>query len=206
LGQQASSYAGCLTLSSANTWGLYQPPANYFGMQSCSVAVDQARTGDHPFEPVVVNRSPIMRRSALKVVVFNAAGGRSLPKTVECLRRPPLQGADVILLCEAGWRINRSNGREFAAELAKELGMSFAFMVECGVPRSSPTPGAFIGNAILSSQPLSQVVGSRSDLVAAFTRQAGFVYGFDSADNCAARAPGSRVCAATGRLSFGQSS
>jgi len=92
----------------------------------------------------------------LKAVVFNAAGGRYLPQVIECLRRPPLEGAGVILLCEAGWRLKRSDGREFAAELAAALGMSFAFMAEFEAPCATGSPRAFMGNAILSSQPLSQ--------------------------------------------------
>jgi endonuclease/exonuclease/phosphatase family metal-dependent hydrolase len=114
---------------------------------------------DHPFAPVIVNRPPLKERSALKVVAFNAAGGRYFPQIIECLRRPPLQGADVILLCEAGWRLKRSDGREFAAELAEGLGMSFAFMAEFGIPRSSGPMRAFMGNAILSSRPLTEVYG-----------------------------------------------
>lgn len=126
-------------------------------MENQSIAHDRERAYDHPFEPVVVNLPPIKPRPVLKVVVFNAAGGRYLPQAVECLRRPPLEGADIILLCEAGWRLKQSDGREFAAELAQELGMSFAFMAEFGFPRSSGPIRAFMGNAILSRQPLSQV-------------------------------------------------
>jgi endonuclease/exonuclease/phosphatase family metal-dependent hydrolase len=126
-------------------------------MDNRSIAHDQQRVYGHPFEPVVVNRPPSKARTILKVVVFNAAGGRFLSQALECLRRPPIEGADIILLCEAGWRLRQSAGREFAAELAQELGMSFAFMAEFGMPRSSRPLRAFMGNAILSSQPLSQV-------------------------------------------------
>jgi hypothetical protein len=126
-------------------------------MEHRSTATDQARAYGHPFEPVVVNRPPTNARSILKVVVFNAAGGGYLPQALECIGRPPLEGADIILLCEAGWRTRQSDGREFAAELAQELGMSFAFMAEFGRSRPSDRSWASTGNAILCRQPLSQV-------------------------------------------------
>jgi endonuclease/exonuclease/phosphatase family metal-dependent hydrolase len=111
----------------------------------------------HLFEPLVVNRPPLPARSTLKVVAFNAHGGRHLGGIVDCLRRPPLQGADAILLCEAAWRHRFSGGREFAAELSEALGMSFAFVGQFGVPRAAGPPESFLGTAILSSRPLSDV-------------------------------------------------
>lgn len=119
--------------------------------------IAEAETNGHIFKPIIVNVPPSRRRSTLKAVVFNAAGGRYFSKIVERLRRPPLQDADIILLCEADWRLARSNGREFAADLAKELGMSFAFIAEFGMPLSSGPPQGFVGNAIFSTQPLDDV-------------------------------------------------
>jgi len=113
--------------------------------------------GRHLFEPIVVNRPPLAGRSTLKVVAFNARGGRHLEGIVDCLRRRPLQGADVILLCEAAWRHRRSGGREFVAELAEALKMSFAFVAQFAVPRAAGPPTAFLGSAIVSSRPLSEV-------------------------------------------------
>jgi len=110
----------------------------------------------HPFEPIVVNRAPLAARSTLKAVAFNARGGRYLPAIVDCLRRPPLQGADVILLCEAAWRHRESGGREFASELAAALAMSFAYLPQFAVPRETRAPESFLGSAILSSRPLTE--------------------------------------------------
>lgn len=133
-------------------------------MENRIQAIDEARV--RLFEPVVVQRPPIKARSTVKVVVFNAAGGRCLSKIVDCLRRPPLRGADIILLCEAGWQLRLSYGREIARDLAQELGLSLAFMAEFATSGSSKMPRGSMGNAILSGQPLSRVVGARSHLVA----------------------------------------
>jgi hypothetical protein len=113
-----------------------------------------------------VHRPPIKARSTLKVVVFNAAGGRSLSKLVNRLGRPPLRGADIILLCEAGWQLKLSYGREIARDLAQELGLSLALMTEFATSGSSKMLRGSMGNAILSGQPLSRVVGASSHLVA----------------------------------------
>jgi endonuclease/exonuclease/phosphatase family metal-dependent hydrolase len=111
-----------------------------------------------PFAPMVVNRPSSRRRFPLRVAVFNAKGGARLDEIVARLRKPPLAGADLILLCEAGWRVRRSARREFARELAEALGMSFAFGAVWGVPPHEGEPfSRFIGNAILSSEPLEEV-------------------------------------------------
>jgi endonuclease/exonuclease/phosphatase family metal-dependent hydrolase len=111
----------------------------------------------YPFEPIVVNRPPLAARSTLKVVSLNAQGGRHLSGIIDCLRKPPLKGADVIFLCEAGWRHRLSGGHEVAAEMAAALGMSFAFEPQFALPRVGGPPESFLGNAILSSRPLSEV-------------------------------------------------
>ncbi|MBF6560041.1 MAG: endonuclease/exonuclease/phosphatase family protein [Candidatus Binataceae bacterium] len=115
--------------------------------------------GDHApaFAPIALNRPARRANPTLRTVVFNAQSGAQFDGIVACLQRPPLAGADLILLCEAGWRMARAGRREFAAELAARLGMSFVFGPEFGVARGSGPPGAFIGNAILSSVPLSDV-------------------------------------------------
>jgi len=59
------------------------------------------------------------------------------------------------MLCEAYWQLRRSSGREIAADLAAELGMSFAYGPEFAVRRPANVPPSFLGNAILSSAPLS---------------------------------------------------
>jgi endonuclease/exonuclease/phosphatase family metal-dependent hydrolase len=111
----------------------------------------------HAAGPIVVNRPARGEQQLLKVVAFNAQGGGSLKEIVERLRRPPLNRPDVILLSEMDWRMRRSGGRETAAELAAELALSFAYVGEFGMRRAAGEPGSFIGNAILSSRPLTEV-------------------------------------------------
>src|SRR6185437_12294976 len=105
-------------------------------------------------QPIVVNRQPRQLRKSLKVVTFNAKGGRLLHGILTCLRRSPLAEADIILLCDVDWRRKRTCGREVARELAVALGLSFAY-----VPKNiySIGPDSFAGNAILCSQPLTEV-------------------------------------------------
>jgi endonuclease/exonuclease/phosphatase family metal-dependent hydrolase len=106
-------------------------------------------------QPMMVNRrSPKKAAKLLKVVAFNAKGGRHLDGIRRCLTRPPLTGANVILLCDADWCRPRSGFRRVAAELAASLEMSFAFVPK----QQAMEPGSYSGNAILSSQPLLDVV------------------------------------------------
>jgi endonuclease/exonuclease/phosphatase family metal-dependent hydrolase len=91
------------------------------------------------------------------VVAFNAQGGRHWRAIAERMRHPPLAGADIFLISEADWRLRRSSGREIAAEIAAQLGMSFAYAREFGVRRPGHEITSFIGNAILSSRPLDNV-------------------------------------------------
>ena len=107
------------------------------------------------FDPIVVNRPGRTARPALKIVAFNAHGGRSFDGILRCLHRPPLTGADIILLSEADWGLKRTAGREIAAELH----MSFAYLGEFGFRRGESDIHAFTGNAILSVHPLADVRG-----------------------------------------------
>jgi endonuclease/exonuclease/phosphatase family metal-dependent hydrolase len=111
------------------------------------------------FDPIVVNRPARAARPALKVVAFNAHGGRSFDGILRCLRRAPLADADLILLSEADWGLRRSARREIASELAAKLHMSFAYLGEFGFRRGESDIYAFTGNAILSSHPLADVRG-----------------------------------------------
>jgi endonuclease/exonuclease/phosphatase family metal-dependent hydrolase len=86
------------------------------------------------------------------VIAFNARGGRYIDSIWRCMAEPPLAGANVILLCDADCGRECSGFRAVAAELAAHLEMSFAF-----APKRSETRGTQ-GNAILCSQPLSDVV------------------------------------------------
>ncbi|HEX3408877.1 MAG TPA: hypothetical protein VHS07_01285, partial [Candidatus Binataceae bacterium] len=111
--------------------------------------------GTPEFGTTLVNRPARPARSTLKLVVFNARSGARFDGILACLRREPLADADVIMLCEADWQLRRSSGREIAADLAAELGMSFAYGPEFAVRRPANVPPSFLGNAILSSAPLS---------------------------------------------------
>jgi len=107
------------------------------------------------FSTTIVNRPARAARDTLKTIAFNARTGAHFEGILACLRRPPLADADVIMLCEADWHLIRSFDREFAAELAAELGMSFAYGPEFTIRRPPGAPPAFLGNAILSSAPLA---------------------------------------------------
>jgi endonuclease/exonuclease/phosphatase family metal-dependent hydrolase len=122
-----------------------------------STEASHDRCERHPFAPIVVNRPALAPRSTLKIVAFNARGGGYLDGVAARLRRSPLRGADIILLCEADWRRRRSAGLEFAAELARALTMSFAFIPEFGIAGRPADATSFLGNAILSSRPLTDV-------------------------------------------------
>src|SRR5690242_12112024 len=66
----------------------------------------------------VVNRAPRRNADRLRAVVFNAKGGRRLSALLESLKRPPLAGANVILLCDVDHRNKRSDYLEIASEIA----------------------------------------------------------------------------------------
>lgn len=126
-------------------------------MESTASAAVVSHAATVTFDPIVVNRSPLPVRHTLKIVSFNARGGDQFDAIIRCLSRPPLAGADVILLCEADWRMRRSGRREFAAEVASVFKMSCVYQPEFGVPRSEGAATSFLGNAILSAQPLSEI-------------------------------------------------
>jgi len=113
------------------------------------------------FPPIVVNRAARRPGPRLRVVLLNAAGGRRLREIAACLKRPPLHGADVILLCEVNSNaaMKRSPGRGVAAELAGMLEMSCAYIPEFGLRRrgSESEIVTYMGNAILSAAPFEDV-------------------------------------------------
>ncbi len=127
-------------------------------MESSGVSVTEAGaavlTEIPAFGTTIVNRPARAARRVLKTIVFNARSGARFEGILACLRRPPLADADVIMLCEADWQLSRSFDREIAAELAAELGMSFAYGPEFAIRRPTGVPPSFLGNAILSSAPL----------------------------------------------------
>ena len=112
------------------------------------------------FPPIVVNRAARRRPNArLRVVLLNAAGGRNFREILACLKRPPLHGADLILLCEVNTRIKRRPGRDLATELAEALEMSCAYAREFGLrpPGIESEIVSYAGNAILSVAPFEEV-------------------------------------------------
>ncbi len=109
-----------------------------------------------PFEPRVVNRAAREPRSRIRVVQFNAAGGKRFDEIVACLRRPPISDADIFLLCEINHVVIRG-GRDVAGELAALMGMSFAYVAEFGMARGGNEISGYKGNAILSALPFENV-------------------------------------------------
>src|ERR1700687_283582 len=110
------------------------------------------------YPPVVANRAARAVRSRIRVVLLNVAGGHRLSAIVDCLKRPPLDDADVILLCEADSGTWRSRRIDVASELAAALDMSCAYVPELGITRGDGEIFAHLGNAILCAQPLDDVV------------------------------------------------
>jgi len=88
------------------------------------------------FPPIVVNRAARRRLQAgLRVVLLNAAGGRKFREILACLKRPALQSADIILLCEVNTGMKRRQGRDLATDLAEALEMSCAYVRAFGLKR-----------------------------------------------------------------------
>jgi len=110
------------------------------------------------FPPIVANRAARPVRSRIRVVLLNVAGGSQLSVVVDCLKRRPLNDADVILLCEADSGTRRSRRTDVASELAAALDMSCAYVREFGITRGDGKIFAHLGNAILCTQPLDDVV------------------------------------------------
>lgn len=109
------------------------------------------------FAPVVVNRPAWPESDTLRVVAFNAQWGLKLDEIIARLRRPPLKGAGLLLLSEIDCNVRRSHNRDVAAEIAEALGMSFVYVPEFAPRSQMPSPITFLGNAILSGYPLTQV-------------------------------------------------
>jgi endonuclease/exonuclease/phosphatase family metal-dependent hydrolase len=129
-------------------------------MNTGAAVSGESRSGsiEPPFAPIVHNREARPPRDGpLRVVLFNAAGGTRLGGIASCLAQFPLNRASIILLCESDWRTARAGNREVAAELAALLGMSFAYVPEFGLGKPGAEINAFLGNAILSANPLDDV-------------------------------------------------
>ncbi len=109
------------------------------------------------FDPIVLNRHPRRIDGPLRVTLFNALGGVKLDGIAACLSRPPLNRSSIVLLCESDWGTFRSGQMETAAEIARRLEMSFAYVPEFGIPAGDGTYRSFLGNAILATAPLEDV-------------------------------------------------
>ncbi len=109
------------------------------------------------FEPIVFNRTPRTFAGPVRVTLFNALGGIRLDGIEACLRQAPLNRSSIVLLCESDWGTARSGEKETAAELARRLEMSFAYIPEFGIPTGDGNHRSFLGNAILSAVPLEDV-------------------------------------------------
>lgn len=111
------------------------------------------------FAPIVVNRAARPARSRIRVVLLNVQGHSGLSVVAACLKRPPLNNADVILLCEANTGTRHSQSFDVASELAAALDMSYAYVPEFGFKFGDDDPIVErMGNAILCRQPLDDVV------------------------------------------------
>lgn len=125
-----------------------------------SHARDTSASRPAPFySPIIVNRPARRTGSRLKVVLLNAAGGKRFRQLAACLERPPLRGADVVLLCEINAKpsTEESHGAEIAIGLGEALGMSCAYIPEFGLKPPGGEIFSYIGNAILSAAPFDDV-------------------------------------------------
>lgn len=112
----------------------------------------------HRFDPIVENRASSRERGApVRVIAFNAQGGTTFDSIVACMRKPPLSRGTFLLLSEVDSGTSRAGRRIVAADLARELGMSFAYIGEWGLCDRDGTVRSFLGNAILSREPMEQV-------------------------------------------------
>jgi len=127
---------------------------------------DIRRVLDTPETGSFANRDAPARAS-YRFVAWNIERGRQFEGQVEILREHPyLQGADVLLLTETDSGMVRSGNRNVARDLARALGMHYAF-VPCylnltkGSGLEQDLPGAnelgLHGNALLSRYPISNV-------------------------------------------------
>jgi len=111
----------------------------------------------HRFQPIVENRPSTIAPGPLRVVAFNAQGGTRFDGILRCLSGEPLRSATVILLSEMDFGTRRAGGRKVASELAQALGMSCAYVPEFGLMAADGGVRAYLGNAILSREPMTDV-------------------------------------------------
>jgi len=112
----------------------------------------------HLFDPIVESRPSTMAPGPLRVVAFNAQGGASFEGILRCFARAPLRSAGIILLSEVDYGTRRAGRRKVASELAHALGMSCAYVREFGLIGADGKMISFLGNAILSREPMQDVI------------------------------------------------
>lgn len=108
-------------------------------------------------QAVVVNdfAAPETVPEALKIAVFNIERGMRFDATVDFLQTcPALRDADLILANELDDGCVRSGNQDVSANLAKALGMNYAFGLEFIELANPDDPKGFHGNAILSRWPI----------------------------------------------------
>ncbi|MGH7949741.1 MAG: hypothetical protein ACREQF_10985, partial [Candidatus Binataceae bacterium] len=110
-----------------------------------------------PFKPIIENRPTRDVRWPLRVVAFNAQGGRRFGGIAACLGKRALGDASVVLLCEVDWETQRSGGRQVAAELARLLGLSYAYLPQFSLIGNAGDMRGYLGIAILSAAPFEEV-------------------------------------------------
>lgn len=92
---------------------------------------------------------------SLKTVVFNIERGMRFDATVDFLQTcPELQNIDLILANELDDGCVRSGCQDVSANLAKALGMNYAFGLEFIELANPDDPKGFHGNAIFSRYPI----------------------------------------------------
>jgi endonuclease/exonuclease/phosphatase family metal-dependent hydrolase len=92
------------------------------------------------------------------VVAFNAQGGVQFDGILRCFAREPLRSAGVILMSEADFGTIRASKRKVASELAQALGMSCAYVPEFALLAPDGAIVSYLGNAILSREPMEDVI------------------------------------------------
>lgn len=116
-----------------------------------------AQRGAPLFTPILENRPSSLPPGPLRVVAFNAQLGSRFGGILRCFSHEPLRSASIILLSEAGlatWR----GGCQVARELAAALNMSYAYVPETGLVGTKGKIISFLGNAILSREPLKDLI------------------------------------------------
>jgi endonuclease/exonuclease/phosphatase family metal-dependent hydrolase len=105
--------------------------------------------------------------SRLRVLAWNIERGGNWRDAAALIEsHPALEKPDILLLSEMDLGVARTRNEHTTAELAKRLGMNYAYVVEflelsayrtAEVPTADPSEAGYHGNAILSRFPLQQV-------------------------------------------------